>query len=93
MAKNAPTSHDDDISELIRDVSKGRYQLPDFQRDWTWDDDRIKGIVASLTMAYPMGAVMCLENGGDFKLKRRCFAGVEIDAETVEPDKLVLDGQ
>ena len=40
-----------------------------------------------------MGAVMCLENGGDFKLKRRCFAGVEIDAETVEPDKLVLDGQ
>ncbi|RDB54417.1 hypothetical protein C1881_10415 [Slackia isoflavoniconvertens] len=44
-------------------------------------------------MAYPMGAVMCLENGGDFKLKRRCFAGVEIDAETVEPDKLVLDGQ
>ena len=93
MAKNAPTSHDDDISELIRDVSKGRYQLPDFQRDWTWDDDRIKGIIASLTMAYPMGAVMCLENGGDFKLKRRCFAGVEIDAETVEPDKLVLDGQ
>ncbi|WP_281269597.1 GmrSD restriction endonuclease domain-containing protein [Slackia isoflavoniconvertens] len=55
--------------------------------------DRIKGIIASLTMAYPMGAVMCLENGGDFKLKRRCFAGVEIDAETVEPDKLVLDGQ
>ena len=93
MAKNAPTSHDDDISELIRDVSKGRYQLPDFQRDWTWDDDRIKGIIASLTMAYPMGAVMCLENGGDFKLKRRCFAGAEIDAETVEPDKLVLDGQ
>ena len=93
MAKNAPTSHDDDISELIRDASKGRYQLPDFQRDWTWDDDRIKGIIASLTMAYPMGAVMCLENGGDFKLKRRCFAGVEIDAETVEPDKLVLDGQ
>lgn len=93
MAKNAPTSHDDDISELIRDVSKGRYQPPDFQRDWTWDDDRIKGIIASLTMAYPMGAVMCLENGGDFKLKRRCFAGVEIDAETVEPDKLVLDGQ
>lgn len=93
MAKNAPTSHDDDISEMIRDVSKGRYQLPDFQRDWTWDDDRIKGIIASLTMAYPMGAVMCLENGGDFKLKRRCFAGVEIDAETVEPDKLVLDGQ
>lgn len=55
MAKNAPIFHDDDISELIRDVSKGRYQLPDFQRDWTWDDDRIKGIIASLTMAYPMG--------------------------------------
>ena len=93
MAKAAPKSHDDDISDLILNVDKGKFQLPDFQRDWTWDDDRIRGIIASLTMAYPMGAIMCLENGGELKMKRRCFEGVDVDSDSVEPEQLVLDGQ
>lgn len=93
MVKSAPTSHDIEISKLIQQVGEGDLQLPDFQRDWTWDDDRIKGIIASLTMAYPMGAVMCLECGGDLELQRRCFAGVGLDPTSVEPSKLVLDGQ
>ena len=93
MAKISPSSHDDDISEIIQGVGKGRYQLPDFQRSWTWDDDRIKGIIASLTLAYPMGAIMCLEYGGEIRLKRRCFEGVGLDPDSIEPDKLVLDGQ
>ena len=49
MAINiAPKSLDTDLSELMRDVASGKAQLPEFQRSWTWDDNRIIGILASL---------------------------------------------
>lgn len=56
MAINiAPKSLDTELNELMRGVASGKIQLPDFQRDWTWDDNRIKGILASLSQGYPMG--------------------------------------
>lgn len=91
MAKIAPQSHDTLLEDLLTDVDKGRLQLPEFQRDWTWDDTRIVNIIASLTQGYPMGALMQLECGGDIKLKYRPFEGT---AEPLEsPTHLVLDGQ
>ena len=39
MAINiAPKSLDTELSELMRDVSNGKEQLPEFQRGWTWDE-------------------------------------------------------
>ena len=94
MAKTAPKSYDESVSDLISWVGKGKMQLPDFQRDWTWDDDRIRSILASLTMAFPMGAIMCLEYGDSaLHLKRRCFEGVDESLELTKPEFLVLDGQ
>ena len=47
-------------------------QLPEFQRDWTWDDSRIRGIIASLSQGYPMGAIMRLQYGNpDIQFKYR----------------------
>lgn len=67
-------------------------QLPEFQRDWTWDDGRICGIIASLSQGYPMGAIMRLQYGNpEIKFKYRTIKGVgELN---VVPDFLVLDGQ
>lgn len=46
MAINiAPKSLDTELSELMRDVTSGKVQLPEFQRSWTWDDGRIRGIL------------------------------------------------
>lgn len=36
-----PESIDTDLSRLLTDVQNGSMQLPEFQRDWVWDDDRI----------------------------------------------------
>ena len=44
----APHSLDTDLSELLVQVNNGKMQLPDFQRPWTWDNDRIIGLIASL---------------------------------------------
>ena len=93
MAINiAPKSLDTELSELMRDVTSGKAQLPEFQRSWTWDDGRIRGILASLSQGYPMGAIMRLEYGNEeVKFKYRPIEGVKNATE--KPDYLVLDGQ
>ena len=93
MAINiAPKSLDTELSELLRGVASGKIQLPDFQRNWTWDDNRIKGILASLSQGYPMGAIMCLEYGNEnVRFKYRTIEGV--NTVGVVPELLILDGQ
>lgn len=88
----APTSVDTNLSQLLEEVSSGKIQLPEFQRSWTWDDNRIQGIIASLSQGYPMGAVMRLQYGNpDIKFKYRPIEGVS--GISVMPEHLVLDGQ
>ncbi len=88
----APSSLDTNISQLLYEVSLGKIQLPEFQRSWTWDDERIRGILASLSQGYPMGAIMRLQYGNpDIKFKYRTLEGVgELN---IAPDFLILDGQ
>lgn len=93
MAINiAPKSLDTELSELMREVSTGKEQLPEFQRGWTWDNDRIRGIIASLSQGYPMGAIMRLEYGNENgRFKYRTIEGVTVTGVT--PEFLILDGQ
>ena len=93
MAINiAPKSLDTELSELMREVSSGKEQLPEFQRGWTWDNDRIRGIIASLSQGYPMGAIMRLEYGNEnVRFKYRTIEGVTVTGVT--PEFLILDGQ
>ena len=93
MAINiSPKSLDTDLSELLREVASGKAQLPEFQRSWTWDDNRIVGILASLSQGYPMGAIMRLTYGNEnVKFKYRTIEGV--DAPGAVPEHLILDGQ
>ena len=48
----SPSSLDTNLSQLLDEVDTGKTQLPEFQRDWTWDDGRICGIIASLSQGY-----------------------------------------
>ncbi|WP_374487407.1 DUF262 domain-containing protein [Zoogloea sp.] len=82
------------LEELLKSIVEGKTQLPDFQRGWVWDDEHIRALLTSIARAFPVGAVMLLENGGDAKFKIRPVEGVSSD--TVTPDKaerLILDGQ
>ena len=88
----SPSSLDTNLSQLLDEVNSGKTQLPEFQRDWTWDDTRIRGIIASLSQGYPMGAIMRLQYGNpDIKFKYRTIKGVGL--RDLAPDFLVLDGQ
>ena len=80
------------ITDLMKDIEAGKIQLPDFQRDWIWDDNRIRGLIASITRGFPIGAVMFLQFGNEgIRFKYRTLEGVPAVDNT--PDALVLDGQ
>lgn len=88
----SPHSRDIDLKDILSDVEKANIQLPEFQRSWTWDDNRIRELLASLSRGYPMGAIMQLEYGNpDIKFGYRPIEFV--NNHNVFPSYLILDGQ
>ena len=59
------------LKELLREASSGKAQLPEFQRGWVWPDRNIAGLIASISLGYPVGTVMMLRTGGHVKFKER----------------------
>lgn len=95
MASVASTfkTHEPGLSELLDEIHRGTVQLPDFQRGWVWDDDRIRALIASVSLSYPIGAVMLMETAGDgVRFKPRPVEGTP-PRDGVKPDRLILDGQ
>ena len=87
-------SPDLNLGELLKDVGTGKIRLPDFQRDWKWDTDRIVSLLASVSLGYPVGVMMLLETGGpDVEFATRIVSGVEPASATKPAEELVLDGQ
>lgn len=82
-----------DLFKLLEDCHRGVLQLPDFQRSWVWDEDRIKSLIASISRAFPVGALMTLDTGGEVNFKPRPVEGAPAEAKNVSPHSLLLDGQ
>ena len=81
------------LAQLLDRAARGELQLPDFQRGWVWDDDHIRSLLVSISLSYPIGAVMTLVAGNpDVNFKARLLEGVTLSA-TPAPDMLLLDGQ
>ena len=87
----APTSNDKELEQLLRDVQNNVMQLPEFQRNWIWDDKRIRALIASISQGYPMGVIMLLEYGGSMSFAYRSIEGTEASEQV--PSYLILDGQ
>lgn len=79
------------LGDLLKNINDGKIQLPDFQRGWVWDDERIRSLIASIAVSYPIGAIMLLETGNpDVKFKPRPIHGAEGNGY---PESFILDGQ
>ncbi|MER9428790.1 DUF262 domain-containing protein [Mesorhizobium sp. M0408] len=92
MAGSAFETNPHSLQKLLEQCKSGELQLPDFQRSWVWDEDRIKSLIASLSRAFPVGAIMTLKTGGDVNFKPRTVEGAPTGASTT-PQALLLDGQ
>jgi hypothetical protein len=81
------------LLDLLQSIKQAKTQLPDFQRGWVWDDDHIRSLLASVSLSFPIGAVMMLQTGNpDVRFKPRLVEGLTL-ANPPEPERLILDGQ
>jgi hypothetical protein len=81
------------LLDILKDIKTGRIQLPDFQRDWVWDDLSMRRLLSSISLAYPVGAVMLLQQDNSHaRFKPRLIDGLNLQHPPV-PNLLILDGQ
>jgi hypothetical protein len=66
-------------------------QLPDFQRGWVWDQDRIIDLLASISEGFPVGALMTLDASGEVTFAVRPVEGAPPAIKPLEA--YLLDGQ
>lgn len=82
-----------DLNKFLEWTVSGRIQLPDFQRGYKWDDERIRQLLVTILRGHPMGVVMLLDtNNDEVRFKPRPVEGVTVD-DGVTPSYLLLDGQ
>ena len=80
------------LKKLLDKAHDGGIQLPEFQREWIWEDERIKSLLASVSLSYPIGTLMLLKTGNpDVRFKARPIAGAP--SAPTAPEMLLLDGQ
>ncbi len=82
------------LEDMLKNIRSGKIQLPDFQREWVWDDYHIRSIIASVSQSFPIGVVLTLEAGDtDIRFKTRHIEGVNSQTANNPPTTLILDGQ
>ena len=87
------TSDKEPLNDMLKCIRDAKVQLPEFQRGWVWDNDHIISLLASISLSYPVGAVMLLETGNpEVRFKSRAVEGLKMDV-LPEPEKYILDGQ
>ncbi|MBQ0925567.1 DUF262 domain-containing protein [Saccharopolyspora endophytica] len=81
------------LSQYLEWGRSGKIQLPDFQRGYKWEDERIRQLLITILRGHPLGVVMLLDTGNDHvRFKPRPLDGDAVDGAE-QPDYLLLDGQ
>lgn len=82
-----------ELGEYLSWTRSGEVQLPDFQRGYKWEDERIRQLLITVLRGHPLGAVMLLKTGSSqVRFKPRPIEGVDVAVDT-EAKFLLLDGQ
>jgi hypothetical protein len=53
--------HKQPLLDILQSVKSGKIQLADFQRDWCWEDQRIRSLLCEVSLGFPVGTLMLLE--------------------------------
>jgi hypothetical protein len=82
-----------DLKELIARAKSGLIQLPDFQRGWVWDDERIAALLVTVARGYPLGVMMTMETGNpELEFRSKPLVGTS-PPDVARPEQLLMDGQ
>ncbi len=80
------------LPDLFSRINHGELQLPDFQRAYLWNSDRIRSLLVTVLRGYPIGSLLALDTRNeDMRFKPRPIVGAPDTGEN--PGLLLLDGQ
>lgn len=85
-------SHNLPVRQHIRRIARGDYVLPEFQRTFVWDNDKILRLWDSLYHGYPIGQLM-LWDWGDTDFPMRSFGREQGALERKGSGWATIDGQ
>jgi hypothetical protein len=82
------------LCDLLEEIHTGKVQLPDLQRSFTWCNEQIVKLIASISQSFPIGAILTIKvnSNSSFTFKPRLLEGVRLKEEPI-PESLILDGQ
>lgn len=81
-----------DLPDLIARIDRGDLQLPDFQRAYAWDVDRIRALLVTVLRGYPVGSFLALDTrDAPVRFRPRPITGAPDTGAA--PGLLLLDGQ
>ncbi|MFP5021905.1 GmrSD restriction endonuclease domain-containing protein [Pseudonocardia phyllosphaerae] len=75
------------LSTILDQIDAGSMLLPEFQRGYVWNRDQVRGLMRSLYLGYPVGALLVWETEGDVQPVRGAVATGSGQRQ------LLLDGQ
>lgn len=86
------------ILEIIKQSYEGEIVLPEFQRNFVWNNQDIKELLVSVLKGYFIGTFLLLRRNNEFGFKTRYIEGLEhlrqdLNGQNNRPDCAVLDGQ
>jgi integrase len=86
-------SHSHKVEEHLHRVADGTYRLPEFQRTFVWDHERILKLWDSLYHGFPIGQLMLWEPA-DIDFPMRSLGRSQAEVEVKKRDAAaVIDGQ
>ncbi|WP_198665510.1 GmrSD restriction endonuclease domain-containing protein [Thermus sediminis] len=83
----------------MRKVKVGQFRLPQFQRDFVWNEAQVALLIDSIARNYPIGSLLLLEPSPEIRLSTRPLevAASEVDTyfspETPLEDEVLADAQ
>lgn len=78
------------LHEMVRLVASGAIALPEFQREFVWEPNRVIELLDSVANGWPIGSLLVLEGPQPFEIKKLDH-GPEVKRESTR--FYLLDGQ
>jgi len=90
--------------QLVKRIQAGSFEIPQFQRDFVWNESQVTLLIDSIARNYPIGSLLLIEKTPNIRLASRSVDAVIQEADQIEDSNsqneelmpnvsFVLDGQ
>ena len=84
----------DTLANLVLEVEKGHYRIPQFQRDYVWEVSKVRKLFDSIYREYPIGSFFLWKAGRKHNKLFRHSPGLDLESPQDDDDvSFILDGQ